>query len=269
MSALNVFFGTKRAFEQTGMSVVTTCAGTTTASTAAEQTAPTIPAAPTVGTRKRERAALLEYVADKLVRFSEHTRTAFVEEFPHVELPFYCDGLEPHFQLSFQAVRVFLEFWIPTVQQCDSVLRYGSGRKVLYFPIFTLLAAISMATGTGSYISCGEPAVQPSVEPLAEEDPLWMERISLTTEQIYDICKNIDDEEKIDRAPLEFMLFKSRDAKRIESVVEVKETLTFPHLLLRTHGSEIWQLFSQMCRAQRLNADNADVWGALTNENSW
>ena len=220
---------------------------------------------------KRNRQALAEDAAAKLA-FSKQTRTSFETEFPQVVQPKKVGGLTPHYRIPSSVILLFIAFWIPIVIVCDSVLRFGSGEKVKYFPIFSLLGAIAMVTASGS-------VVVPDDTPLEEEEResdasvggQRTEVVTMSIESLKQLFRAIGHEERIGRGSLEFMIFKSLLSTRIEGLVEVKDTLPSSTDLLKAEDSPIWQLFSELCRALLKNGkEEVDtVWGALTDEVSW
>lgn len=214
---------------------------------------------------KRSRDAMAGDVAGKLLAFSKQTRSSFLLEFPATILPVKCGGLKPHYSIPPSVILLFLAFWIIV---CDSVLRFGSGEKVKYFPIFTLLGTIAMLANSGSMVSTATPTHDDELTPetLADET-----RISLTIKKLKELFRFIGHEEHIGRGALEFMIFRNALSQKIESVLVVKDTLPSSTDLLKKYESPIWQLYCELCRALLQNgAEGEDeVWGALTDEVSW
>lgn len=223
---------------------------------------------------KRNRQTLAEDAASKLA-FSKQTRTSFEAEFPQVIQPKKCGGLKPHYSIPSPVIVMFISMWIPIVIVCDSVLRFGSGEKVKYFPIFSLLGAIAMVSATGSVVVPEELPLEEQQEEEGKGDPPMdvqrTEVITMTIEKLKQLFRAIGHEERIGRGSLEFMIFRNILSTRIEGLVEVKDTLPSSTDMLKSEDSPIWQLFSELCRALLKNSRTEvdTVWGALTDEVSW
>lgn len=235
---------------------------------------PTPTPTPKVTNTKTKRAAVddLQEEAAKRLCLSSQTKESFLLEFPTVCVPStFSADLEPHYQLTEEAVQLFLEFWVPQVYTSDAVVRYGSGgEKAKYLPIFSLLGAVAILGSKKIDVTASkdDSIVDPIVDPSTEEIEL-----NLTTTEILQLLRYIGYEEKLDKGNIEFMTFATADSKKVEGLVEVKLQVMSGMLLLEdvSNKSPAWQFFSKLCRALNRNSSTAigEVWGALCDETNW
>jgi hypothetical protein len=227
-----------------------------------------------VASKKRKGSISARDIRDDPVKaaeaaFSSQTRDTFMLEFPKIKLPSELGGLNPHYHFSQEAAAEFFDIWVPSLFVCDAVLRFGSGEKVKYFPIFSLLGTVALTAGqVARSITVNEG--DDEVDVGFEEEGVRKE-VKLTTSQLADLFRFLGDEERLKRGNLEFMIFDTVNSTEIEGLVEVKLMLPSSTDMLKQLTSPVWQLYCELARALDQNAAAlpSEVWGALTDETTW